>query len=40
MPGWEVIEGFDRELTRVDHRLDEQGRRLARVEDATVLAQP
>jgi hypothetical protein len=35
-----VIEGFDRELTRVDHRLDEQGRRLARVEDATVLAQP
>jgi hypothetical protein len=35
-----VVETFDREVTRIDHKLDEHGRRLTRVEDATVLAQP
>jgi predicted nucleic acid-binding Zn-ribbon protein len=34
------IETFDREVTRMDKRLDEHGRRLARIEDATVLAEP
>ena len=34
------IETFDREVTRIDQKLDEHGRRLGRVEDATVLAEP
>jgi hypothetical protein len=34
------IETFDREVARLDKRLDEHGRRLTRVEDATVLAEP
>jgi hypothetical protein len=35
-----VLETFDAEVTRLDRRLDEHGRRLARIEDATVLAEP
>ena len=35
-----VIETFDHEVARIDQRLDEHGRRLAGVEDATVLAKP
>lgn len=35
-----VLETFDGEVTRLDRRLDDQGRRLARIEDATVLAEP
>ena len=34
------IETFDREVTRIDQKLDEHGRRLGRVEDVTVLAEP
>lgn len=34
-----VIETFDREVTRIDNKLDERGRRLTRA-DATVLAEP
>ncbi|MFZ1431485.1 MAG: hypothetical protein WAS21_32585 [Geminicoccaceae bacterium] len=35
-----VIEAFDHEVARVDQKLGEHGRRLARVEDATVIAEP
>jgi hypothetical protein len=35
-----VLESFDGEVTRIDRRLDEYGRRLSRIEDATVLAEP
>ena len=35
-----VIETFDQDVARFDQRLDEHGRRLARVEDVTVLAEP
>lgn len=35
-----VIETFDQEIARFDQRLDKHGRRLARVEDVTVLAEP
>ena len=35
-----VLETFDGEVTRLDRRLDEHGRRLARIEDVTVLAEP
>jgi hypothetical protein len=34
-----VIEAFDHEVARVDQKLGEHGRRLARVEDATVIAE-
>ena len=34
------IETFDREVTRIDQKLDEHGRRFGRVEDVTVLAEP
>ena len=34
------IETFDREVTRIDQKLDEHSRRLGRVEDATVHAEP
>lgn len=35
-----VLETLDGEVSRIDRRLDDHGRRLARVEDATVLAEP
>lgn len=35
-----VLETFDSEVTRIDRRLDEHGRRLARIEDVTILAEP
>ena len=35
-----VLETFDGEVTRLDRRLDEHGRQLARIEDVTVLAEP
>jgi hypothetical protein len=34
------IAAFDREVTRIDQKVDEYGRRRTRVEDATVLAEP